>query len=258
MKRIIIDSDGGRVGAVRMDPFELTDAGALTNDETAAFEGVADVTDADTDAPPVNADQLAAEQFREASESGKRQALRNLARANGYALISPREMGRNAQLATRYTEGDVVQSPQGLGIISGVETEPFTGKGDEEIDASESSPTYIVALKDARVGSGFYSASELEETEMPDTGVDDPEAMLSGHLASASSETTDDADFVDTTFDIPESWDESPKPNRLILLDAWSSMGGTFTGARETLGSKRLAASMKDRVLGYEGWREGG
>jgi hypothetical protein len=170
------------------------------------------------------------------------------------------EDGADAQLATRYTEGDVVQSPQGLGIISGVETEPFTGKDDEEIDASESSPTYIVALKDARVGAGFYSASELEETEMPDTGVDDPEAMLSGsfYVKDESSETTDDADLVDTTFDIPESWDESPTPNRLILLDAWSSMGGTFTGALETLGSKRLAASMKDRVLGYEGWREGG
>jgi len=157
----------------------------------------------------------------------------------------------DAYLATRYGEGDVVQSPQGLGVVSGVETEPFEGKNGE-VDASSDSPTYIVALKDARVGVGFYTASELDSAEMPDTGVDDPTAALSATL------TDGDADLVDTTFDIPESWQESDKPDRLILLDAWSSMGGTFRGARKELGSNRLAASMKDRVLGWEGWRQGG
>jgi len=88
---------------------------------------------------------------------------------------------------------------------------------------------------------------------MPDTGVDDPTA----ELALSDAELAD-ADLVDTTFDIPESWQDSPKPDRLILLDAWSSMGGTFRGARKELGSNRLAASMKDRVLGWEGWRKGG
>jgi len=156
-----------------------------------------------------------------------------------------------AYLARQYSEGDVVQSPQGLGIVSGVETEPFEGKNGE-VDASESSPTYIVALKDARVGVGFYSASELDTAEMPETGVDDPTASLSATFADG------DAELVDTTFDIPESWQESSKPDRLILLDAWSSMGGTFRGARKELGSNRLAASMKDRVLGWEGWRQGG
>lgn len=165
-----------------------------------------------------------------------------------------RETFRDAYLARRYSEGDVVQSPQGLGVVTGVETEPFEGKNGE-IDASDSSPTYIVALKDARVGVGFYSASELSEGEMPDTGVDDPTAALAlpdAALADA------DADLAETTFGIPDSWEESPKPNRLILLDAWSSMGGTFRGARRELGSNRLAASLKDRVLQWEGWRDGG
>jgi len=160
-----------------------------------------------------------------------------------------------AELATQYAEGDVVQSPQGLGVVTGVETEPFTGKNDEEIDASDSSPTYIVGLKDARVGVGFYSASELDSAEMPDTGVDDPTAAL----AAPDADLADgDADLAETTFGIPDSWEESPKPNRLILLDAWSSMGGTFRGARRELGSNRLAASFKDRVLQWEGWRQGG
>ena len=164
-----------------------------------------------------------------------------------------RETFRDAYLARQYSEGDVVQSPQGLGVVTGVETEPFTGKNDEKIDASDSSPTYIVGLKDARVGVGFYSASELDSAEMPDTGVDDPTAALSATEAELS-----EADLAETTFGIPDSWEDSPKPNRLILLDAWSSMGGTFRGARRELGSNRLAASMKDRVLQWEGWRDGG
>jgi len=163
-----------------------------------------------------------------------------------------RETFEDAYLARQYSEGDVVQSPQGLGVVTGVETEPFTGKNDEEIDASDSSPTYIVGLKDARVGVGFYSASELDSAEMPDTGVDDPTAAL------AAPDPDADAELAETTFGIPDSWEDSPKPNRLILLDAWSSMGGTFRGARRELGSPRLAASMKDRVLQWEGWRQGG
>jgi len=164
-----------------------------------------------------------------------------------------RETFRDAYLATRYAEGDVVQSPQGLGVVTAVETELFEGK-DGEVDASEDSPTYVVGLKDARVGVGFYSASELDSAEMPDPGVDDPVGALTE--AADAADPDSDAALAETTFDIPESWEESPKPNRLILLDAWSSMGGTFEGARRELGSKRLAASMKDRVLQWEGWRQ--
>jgi hypothetical protein len=164
-------------------------------------------------------------------------------------------LGRDAELATQYAEGDVVQSPQGLGVVTAVETEPFEGK-DGEVDASTDSPTYVVGLKDARVGVGFYSASELSETEMPDTGVEDPVGALETESAAADPDA--DAALAETTFGIPDSWDESPKPNRLILLDAWSSMGGTFRGARQELGSNRLAASFKDRVLQWEGWRDGG
>ena len=168
-----------------------------------------------------------------------------------------RDAFNDAYLARQYAEGDVVQSPQGLGIVSGVETEPFEGKNGE-VDASSSSPTYVVALKDARVGVDFYSASELDSAEMPDTGVDDPTAELAATHGDRTWAAMGDAELAETTFGIPESWQESDKPDRLILLDAWSSMGGTFRGARKELGSNRLAASMKDRVLQWEGWRNGG
>jgi len=157
-------------------------------------------------------------------------------------------------MATRFSEGDVVQTPQGLGVITEVRTEQFTGKGDEEVEASENSPTYVVALRDARVGVGFYSASQLETTEFPDTGVENPEEALAADTVGGDTEALQG----ETTFGIPESWEGSEKPARLILLDAWQSMGGTFEDARDELGSDRLAASMKDRVLQWEGWREGG
>jgi len=168
-----------------------------------------------------------------------------------------RDAFNDAYLSRQYAEGDVVQSPQGLGIVSGVETESFEGKNGE-IDASSGSPTYVVALKDARVGVGFYSAAELDSAEMPDTGVDDPTAELAATYGDHSLAAMGEADLAETTFGIPDSWQESDKPDRLILLDAWSSMGGTFRGARKELGSNRLAASMKDRVLQWEGWRNGG
>jgi len=150
----------------------------------------------------------------------------------------------------RYSEGDVVDTPDGIGIISGIRTETFDGPNGE-IEATEDSPTYTVAVEDVNKGVGFYSASDLTPGELPDTEVDDPVEAL----AFTPGETEA---LLETTFDIPETWEESPKPNRLILLDAWSSMGGTFTGARAELGSARLAASMKDRVLQWEGWRNGG
>ena len=254
MRRAILNADGERLGTVSDDPFDVTAAPGADADLEAAFEGVADATDVDTAPPPVNPEQLAAEAFDSESVDRRRQLIRTVARKNGWALADPTDIQRG-QLARQYSEGDVVQSPQGLGVVTGVETEPFTGKNDEEIDASDSSPTYIVGLKDARVGVGFYSASELDSAEMPDTGVDDPTAALAAPDAELAG---GDADLAETTFGIPDSWEESPKPNRLILLDAWSSMGGTFRGARRELGSNRLAASMKDRVLQWEGWRQGG
>jgi len=159
-------------------------------------------------------------------------------------------MGVDA-LATQYSEGDAVQSPQGFGVVTEIRTEDFTGKDGDTVEASNNSPTYVVALQDARVGVGFYKASQLDATEFPETAVEDPEEALFDAYT-----TPDEALQVETTFGIPDSWEKSEKPARLILLDAWSSMGGTFRGARQELGSARLAASMKDRVLQWEGWRQ--
>lgn len=58
----------------------------------------------------------------------------------------------------------------------------------------------------------------------------------------------------------PDSWRKSERPNRVILLDAWTSMGATFRGCRremagEMVNPNRFCASMKDSVYGTEMWR---
>jgi len=60
----------------------------------------------------------------------------------------------------------------------------------------------------------------------------------------------------------PDSWEESEQPNRLILLKAWSSMGGTWRGCFREMTTnmtprraRKLCSSMKDEVYGTEEWR---
>ncbi|SFR42182.1 Protein of unknown function [Halogeometricum rufum] len=153
--------------------------------------------------------------------------------------------------ARQFAEGDPVQTPQGLGVVTDIRTEPFEGKNGE-VEASTSSPTYIVGLKDARVGVGFYTASQLEATEMPKIDLDSPVADVTSNATGSGRPTAND-------WTMPKSWRQASTPARIILLDAWSSMGGTFRGARRHLKSARLAAAMKDEVLGgWTGWRDGG
>lgn len=155
--------------------------------------------------------------------------------------------------ATRFSEGDSVQTPQGLGVVTEVRTENFEGKSGT-VEASTASPTYVVGLKDARVGVGFYNAGELSATEMPDVDVETPVEDVSSNS---------EVELTANDWTMPDSWRESDTPARLILLDAWQSMGGQFDcGGACCMGelhSAELCASMKDEVMGgWTGWRGGG
>ena len=172
--------------------------------------------------------------------------------------------------ATRYSEGDPVQTPQGFGIVAEVRTEDFEGKNGT-VDASESSPTYVVALKDARVGVEFYTASQLSETQLPETDVDDPVADIADQ--SANSNGLGDRllralNLRSNDWSMPRSWRESSTPARVILLKAWAGMNGQFDcgggcckGEMLSSGMSERAANqfcgaMKDEVMGgWEGWR---
>lgn len=160
--------------------------------------------------------------------------------------------------ARRYSEGDEVDTPDGVGVVAEIRTEPFEGRDGEELEASSDSPIYVVGVEDERVGVGFYRASDLSTTTIDVEGVEDPSA----DLASNAAELVDNQDDG-RTFDYPPSWRKSSTPNRIILLKAWAGLGGRFTTCRREMAGEiaspsRFCASMKDAVLQWEGWRKGG
>lgn len=149
----------------------------------------------------------------------------------------------------RYEAGDWVETPQGKGFIDDRITE---GSVDGE-DASSNSPVYVVGLLDG--GVSFYKASDLEATDAPETDVENPvDDVKEANAVTDNSVTAND-------WTMPESWRESETPARVILLDAWTSLGAQFDcGGGCCMGelkSQRLCAAMKDEALGTEQWRGG-
>lgn len=191
-----------------------------------------------------------------------------------------RAEARELMGATRYKSGDRVETEDGQrGVVVDVWTSgEQEGPDGETYQASEDSPVYVVAVEDASTGSIAVPASDLKATDWS-TDVDDPqgeltedaEAMLMATLKAADPSV----DIVEqgvltagvTDFEYPDSWEESDIPARLILLDAWSSMGGQFdcgggccmgemmSSGMSERAAAQFCASMKDRVLMWEGWR---
>lgn len=172
--------------------------------------------------------------------------------------------------ATRYSEGDPVQTPQGFGIVAEVRTEDFEGK-DGTVEASPDSPTYVVALKDARVGVEFYTASQLSETELPETDVEDPtgDVAQTANAGGVGDRLLRALNLRSNDWSMPESWRESDTPARVILLKAWAGMNGQFdcgggcckgemmSSGMSDRASDQFCAAMKDEVFGgWEGWRK--
>lgn len=163
----------------------------------------------------------------------------------------------------RYSEGDVVDTPDGLGVVSEIRTEAFEDTDDEELDASSDSPVYVVALESEDKTVGFYRASDLNASEFPDDLPENPEEDIAeeqnGNAVAANQEGF---------FEWPQSWVDSEQPARLIALRAWASMGGrhgggspggcTSTMRGKVISPDRWCADFKDRILGWEGWRQGG
>lgn len=152
-----------------------------------------------------------------------------------------------------FSEGDEVDTPDGVGVLVEIRTEDFEGP-DGSVTASEDDPAYVVGTMD---GASVFREDDLSEGEI-ETDVENPEGELAEEM---------DANVranQETTFGIPDSWRESDQPARLILLKAWAGLGGRFTSCvREMRGDlvgspDRFCASMKDRVLQWEGWRQGG
>jgi hypothetical protein len=171
---------------------------------------------------------------------------------------------QDANLATRYSKGDVVSTPDsGVGVIAGVITEDKELSDDapdtdlEAIDASEDSPSYVVVTEDEDQGMAILKASELESTTI-ETEVD---ALDATKEAAAMAELAPDgSEMAELDFTMPESWRESDTPARVIALKAFQGMGGSFTGCKREMRSEvsdpdEFCGSFLDEVLRYPYWR---
>jgi len=162
--------------------------------------------------------------------------------------------------ATRYEEGDEVSTPQGVGVVADVLTESVE-TDDDTIEASETSPTYVVVVEDGRVGYETYAAADIHSTTIS-TDVDATGAMADEEeTANAFQKVLNAlAPTSNSDFSPPPSWRQSETPNRVIALKAFASMGGSFDGCtREMKGEvaspDRYCGAFLDYVIGNPYWR---
>jgi hypothetical protein len=162
--------------------------------------------------------------------------------------------------ATRYEAGDWVGTPDGKALVDDAVQEGTV----DGMDASSDSPVFaVIMLDEATVN--FYRAGDLAAAEGPNVDIEEPakdvpEANSNDGTLKAWLNILG-ADITANDWSMPPSWRESETPARVILLDAWSSMGAQFDcGGACCMGelkSERLCAAMKDEVLGTEQWRGG-
>lgn len=159
-----------------------------------------------------------------------------------------------------------------------VEDDEEVDEGMSKLDAGDDNPIYVVAR--ASGGSQPFRGEDLnklDEDPVPDEKTDpediadaemapmyafmkDPYSIEEFHRVAelANIPGVDDPEVGFSSW--PDSWEESEKPARLIALDAWSSLGGTFTSCVADMTGdisrpKRFCAAFKDEMLGTERWR---
>lgn len=176
----------------------------------------------------------------------------------------PPESSQNVEsLFFNVDVGDVVSTPDGKGVVVDVITASEMDE-DSELSGTSLDPrnqdVYVVALVEG--GHDFYTASDLNsasfDVEQPG---DTSEEIMSSNESRIPSWLPFRSVLITNDWTMPESWVESERPARLILLDAWASMGAQFNcGGACCMGElhdEELCASMKDEVLGTELWRGG-
>jgi len=164
--------------------------------------------------------------------------------------------------ATRYSEGDEVSTPQGVGVVADVLTE--TVETDEDtIEADDSSPTYVVVVEDGRVGYETYKAEAIHSTTI-ETDVDDPEGTMADEeeTANALGRVIDllTPSLSANDFDVPPSWRKSSTPNRVIALKALAGMNADFDKCTREMSGEvaspdRYCGAFFDYAIGNPYWR---
>jgi hypothetical protein len=164
-----------------------------------------------------------------------------------------------ARLANRYSEGDIVDTPAGIGVVAAAISETVeddalaeTENVPDRIDASPDSPMYGVVTENAGQPVRFYKASELSMAEI-DSDVD-PFGTVGDEEAEAACPPSGEEQTAELAWSPPESWRESDTPARLIALDAFSSMGGKHGGSDASGG---CVGTMQGKVADADGWCAG-
>jgi hypothetical protein len=156
-------------------------------------------------------------------------------------------------------EGDVVELPSGgKGVVV------MEGGEDVEIEGESVEDGEVVVAFASRQGFTIEDASDLESAtfDVPDDA--DPEDVTDAmaHDAYAELENPYDPLAIEVLvgtgigFDSwPDSWEDADTPARIIALDAWSSMGGTWRGCFREIGDTEICSAFKDEILGTTEWR---
>jgi hypothetical protein len=267
MSAHIIIRDGKALAAVRTEPFDisLTDAGSEVS-LLADYEDAKKITQVEAKAPEDGALALE-EKWVNATDDTVLTLLGRIADINGWNIVPrndlPNGAFEDATLANRYQEGDVVDTPDsGVGVIAGAVSEDQTAPDDSDlpdIEASPDSPTYVVVTEDESQGMSLLKASDLEATEI-EAEVDALDTTKEAAAMAELAPDDSDSEIAELDFTMPESWRESDTPARVIALDAFASMGGSFDGCVRTMrdavsNPDALCGSFLDEVLGYEAWR---
>lgn len=182
-----------------------------------------------------------------------------------------------------FSEGGWVEYSDGQYgvIVSKVDGPLDWPQGEEETETvgEDGSVVYVVARESG--GSKPFEASELNDAERgdvfddtesvpddPEKDIDDAEMSQVYYRINEPHDYEELQSGLDELLNVPgvedpgigfdswpDSWEKADEPARLIALDAWSSMGATFTGCMAEIGSKRICAAFKDSMLGTERWR---
>lgn len=182
----------------------------------------------------------------------------------------PRDASKNAtrrEGSAKYDQGAQVETPDSVGVVC----DRFvfdTTYADEDVTASGDEPVYAVAVQDPDTGFVIAQESELGpgEIEVEDADpADVTEVDMNADLAAFRDGEVqpETATLSVTDFDYPNTWGDSPTPNRTILLKAYARMGASLAGVRNEMAddvanSEAFAAAMKDRVSLAENWRVDG
>jgi hypothetical protein len=152
-------------------------------------------------------------------------------------------------MSTRYTEGDVVATPDDRGVVAAVLTDDFEfPQGEDDltaVTASDDQPAYVAGLESG--GSAAYRASALRAASLEDDSV-----------PAVSGEALTDvvAEDIEGIEEYPPGWEYES------VLEYWHSVGGTWSDCVEDLTeefdeerARQLCSAMKDEALGTTRWR---